>query len=318
MKNKNNKKAFGTVQATIISVIIIAVAFGILLIFLRYLPYRQMADREACHDSVILRSNQLLGGLVESGKAIVPLKCKTQYITIKTSDKEKIKRIIADQMYDCWWMLGEGKYDFFPWTTSHKLGYGLTASPCMICSVIKFEGQAKNIENIDIVDYLVTHIVPGKNETYADYFLGQENTVLPAELNVNNISTDKDYAILFMGIKGQEVMNTLKKDASLASLLAAGGTVTAISMGGPLVRKALLNVGKSAVKLVVAHPIGALVTVGIAVVGIIGPQIGAQIRHGYVAVQRCDGSREGCYNLILMPFEAENITRSCTNIESIL
>ena len=309
---KRGKKGVGTIQATIISVIIIAIAFGILIIFLRYIPYKDMAAREACHDSVVLRSSQLFGNLVEPGKAVVPLKCETKYVTINTNDEEKIKRIIADEMYDCWWMLGEGKYDFFPESNSHKLGYGLTATPCVVCSVIKFEGPAKDVGNIDMLSYLNNHIVPGENMTYIDYFLGQK-TILPAELNISQISTSQDYTILFMGIKGQRIMESLKNEAFAALGLGTTASASAIAIGGAggikVLWKAISKVGKFAI----GHPL--ISSIVLASIGV--SMAGTQIRHGYIAVHRCDGSREGCFSLILVPFEAGNITRSCSSIESI-
>ena len=100
------RKKGATVQTIIISIIILVTSAAIIFFFLKAFPYKETIDKEACHQSVILRNNALLKG--EFGLEI-PLNCKTQRIKISSTNEESIKREIADAMYDCWWMLGEGK-----------------------------------------------------------------------------------------------------------------------------------------------------------------------------------------------------------------
>ncbi len=335
-----NKKAAGLVQATIISLIILVVGAAVILIFLHYFPFTQIVDKEACHNSVILRSQKL-------GEMLVPLKCKTQYITIDTSDEEKIKRIIADAMYDCWWMLGEGRYDFFPEKESVNFGLHKLESSCVICSVIKFSDKVKKENlNINIVEYLNNHIIPGKNITYVQYFSNSNETIRPADLKLApTISTSKDYAIVFMGVKSPELWEPVVKDLGIlvggaflfgASSGAATGSLTkgivggfrgvgkliqflkpikTISTQGIMITETGARIPLAETTMTVASKAGitALVALGITMIA----QTGVTIWNQQIAATYCDGSKKGCFSLILTPLEASNITKYCTSIESI-
>jgi hypothetical protein len=179
-----------TTQAVIISVVILLLTAAVLFYFFKMLPYKETVDREACHQSVLLRSQEIVG--MEPGQLFkVPLNCKTQEIEIDSTNPDFIKREIANAMYDCWWMLGEGKMNFFSngWTKD---------SYCMVCARIKFsEATQKKIKEIKDLDfYLQETQIPKKNMTYAEYFTTED---APQQMKESStvLDTGKEYLITY-------------------------------------------------------------------------------------------------------------------------
>lgn len=290
----NNKRGV-TVQSTIIGIIIVIISAAVIFLFLKAVPFQETIDKEACHNSVILRSQSLIG--YEPGKQIVPLSCKTQDIKIETSSDDVIKQEIANQMYDCWWMLGEGKLDFMPdeglrdVQINWENGIYTTKANCIICSTIKFGDNAKG-KQLDLVNYIADTQVPSKNITYLEYFTQQKGVTLPIGVEVNKVDTNNDYAIIFMNIKGGSYWNAIK---------AAGGLIGGGAIAG-------FKIGKGWQGAAIGAGIGSILS-----------QLNAikEYDNARVAATRCDGSYEGCSNLFLIPLTATDLTTTCNNIESI-
>ena len=114
------KKAELTTQQIVILIILI-VSFAILLYFFLRLNLQKETDSELCHNSVIMRSKALIS------ESSVPLNCKTSYVCItadgtcesmtnpeiiKVKTKDELFNSLAEEMRNCWWMLGEGKVDY--------------------------------------------------------------------------------------------------------------------------------------------------------------------------------------------------------------
>lgn len=179
-----------TTQAVIISAVILLLTAAVLFYFFKILPYKETIDKEACHQSVLLRSQEILG--LQPGQVLkVALNCKTQEIEIDSTNSDFIKREIANAMYDCWWMLGEGEKNFFSrgWTKD---------SYCVICARINFsettQKKFSEIKNFDI--YLAETKVPKKNITYAEYFTTVEAPLEIQEGSIN-LDTKKEYLITY-------------------------------------------------------------------------------------------------------------------------
>ena len=290
-----------TPESLIVGIIILVIGAAVIFFFIQSFPFRETIDKEACHQSVILRSQSLIGW--EPGKTIVPLNCKTQELKIKTGDEDVIKREIANQMYDCWWMLGEGKLDFFSdeqlsdVQISWQQSLYTAKSNCVICSVVQFDDNAKG-KNIDVLSFMDQMKIPAKNITYLEYFTGQQGTKLPTGVEINKVDTNQDYAILYTSIKGGSYWNAVKADLASIGVGALAG----------------VKIGK------LAGPEGMLI--GGAVGGSIGSFIGKlnaikELGNARVAATRCDGEMKGCTNLVLIPLTTKDLTTACQNIESI-
>lgn len=288
-----DKRGQLTVQSMLIGIIVIVLVAAIIFFFIKAFPFIETVDKESCHQSVVLRSQSIAG--IEPGKALAPLNCKTQDIKIDSGNEQFINREIANSMYDCWWMLGEGKLNFFGDESFRDVRITWNEGPytaranCIICSTIKFSEAAKN-KNLDTVSYIAETKIPSKDITYLEYFT-QPGTKLPTGVSVNKVDTNQDYAIVFMNIKGGSYWNAIKA----AGGLMGGGAIVGFKIGGLQ---------------------GAAIGAGI---GDILNQLNAIKEYGNarVAATRCDGSYEGCSNLMLIPLNAQSLTTACNNIESI-
>ena len=293
-----NKKG-ATVQAIIISIIIILLSGAIIFLFFRFLPYKEMIDKEACHQSVILRSQSIAG--FEPGKHLVPLNCKTQEIEISSTNEQFIAREISNAMYDCWWMLGEGKYDFFSDPSWQEIviefgtAQGTAKANCVVCSIIKFTEnvQDKNLR-IDVAEFMESTKIPTKNITYLEYLAGQEDVRLPTGLEIEKIDTSQEYAIVFIGIRGGNFWSGLISGVGGGAIV---GAISGLAFGGP-------------------HPyLIAATTVAGDVLGKLNAI--KEFQNARIASVRCDGEKKGCFILYLIPLTVKDLSMTCQNIESI-
>ncbi len=168
----------------LITIIILIISFVIILLFFFVLNPGSEAAQQACKNSVALRGTEL-------GEA-TKLECKTQQIcisggeeceysskdvrTIRVKDREEILSALSDLMYDCWWMMGEGKVDYAP------RGYGFEEKYCHICNTIKFDEVVKENENWNTIGmkelyyYLQNKRIKDNDQSYL-YFLYKVNSL---------------------------------------------------------------------------------------------------------------------------------------------
>jgi len=155
-----NKRGF-TMMDAIIALVCVALFLIIMVLFFGGIPWFDTIDREACHNSIIQRATFNFGPL-ETGKTTIPLKCKTEKICItesgedceefpkptiknpvtevKISSGENSRVAVMDQlaesMYQCHKMLGEGKVNFMSREALDK-------NYCLVCTRIAFDDDIK-------------------------------------------------------------------------------------------------------------------------------------------------------------------------------
>lgn len=190
-----DKKGDISVGVFVTTALIIA-GFGILLYFGYQAITTGQADKEVCHQTVVLRATS-----PQIGQNYVPLKCKTEKICVTTglfagkctdfgSEKgityakvksvEDVEKLVAQSIIDCYSMMGEGKVSIFSQYIAQTYGLGSVYPSCIMCSRIAFDkeklGKAGiDLSTMDLVNYMRTHLLPGKDVTYYDYLAG-ENT----------------------------------------------------------------------------------------------------------------------------------------------
>ncbi|UCD21150.1 MAG: hypothetical protein JSW08_01225 [archaeon] len=284
-------------QAVLIGLIILIVGAALLLIIFMRIPYKSTSEKEACHQSVLLRSKSILG--LEPGQSLVPLNCRTQNITISTRSEAIISREIANEMYGCKWMFsGEDgtPLDFFGegfWRTLGIPGAGTAKSACVICTIIEFDENLKERPmDIDFLRYIEKTKIPEKNITYLDYFTGQENSNFPEQVSGAKIRTSQDYAIVYMGIKGGGFGEALRTTIGTTVV----GGVVGLAFGGP--KGALIGAGIGLALQLILQPI-------------------TQLTSSHAAAVHCDGERKGCVTLHLVPYSADSLSSICQKIDSI-
>lgn len=173
-----NKKGELTTQQIVILIVLI-ISFAVILYFIFRLSPAQTADKEVCHNSVIMKKS----ALVVKGSA--PLNCRRSYvcltqdgtceglsnpIVISAKTKEDVYNAVAGQMSDCWWMFGEGKIDYVGGDLTHN-------NYCSICSQVLFDDSLKNIDEFkdgniskeEIYKYMANTKMPNSDITYLDY-----------------------------------------------------------------------------------------------------------------------------------------------------
>lgn len=195
MIGKEERLGFSFVSGALLSVIIAVVGFGILLLFLLGIDFYEFGVDETCKLSVLTRATLPGGYGVKEG---VPLKCTTKKICItdslfgkceqfvgrdnvekvilRGSDVEKareIEKVVAENMYACWKMMGEGKLDL-----AGRANVLKDAEPvCVICDRVALDddfresGEFENVmKNVDINSYLENRKVPNGEISYLSAF----------------------------------------------------------------------------------------------------------------------------------------------------
>ncbi len=247
-KKRVNKRGELTSRQIVIIVILI-ISFAVIMLFYFRFDWKSETDKELCYNSVVNR------GLIPVGKEMTSLNCKTQQICltmggecldapsnakeIKVKNEEEIIKEIANEMYDCWWMMGSGEINY-------AAGLDYKTVYCAICSNIYFDEeiqkQSSTINYGKLYSYLASENIPNKKQTYAEYLydtnnlqeIGKKEIAKRRSLFSANIETNKHYAIV-TGIMEEETMAKLVKDAAIGGGVGAViGTVVAANFWNPV------------------------------------------------------------------------------------
>ena len=196
-KNKKREKGIKNTKlgeittSQIVMIILLVVGFAIIIFFIIQLAWSGQVNEQVCHESVVLR-----GTLPSVTQGYIPLKCMTDKVCITSStfgscsafegvkgvtkvrissDNEKarkdIERTITQEIYNCWTMMGEGKLSLFSQALAQTYGIGTVYPTCMLCSRIAFDAASLektgvDLSKIDVLEYMMSHKVPGKNVSY--------------------------------------------------------------------------------------------------------------------------------------------------------
>lgn len=202
-----------------IGVVILLIAAFCIVLFLYYqFNWKGTMNKQTCHNSVVLRATS---PTFQGSKVLeVPLRCETNKICIAKEKQQRcssaygdktqvdtrvvknqmdVKRIVADAIFDCWAMMGEGKLDVFSREFTLK-GYSVS---CVECAKIAFDDSIKNDSKFDyitqFVNYLFTERVQGADINYSEYLFGNKEP--PRQNNIGAIdqfTTNKSYSIIFV------------------------------------------------------------------------------------------------------------------------
>jgi len=193
-----NKKA-SVNWSVFLEVVTIAASFLIILFLYYQFYWKGEINKQTCHESVILKAS--MPNILDRKSVDLPLRCKTEKICItnkfvggecegfarekninnvrvsgnKEKQLEKIKEIIANSIYDCWSMMGEGKVNVFSRAFEEKK----YSSKCVICARIDFDKELKEELKGDysrgmpgISLYLDNKEIPNKGMNYSEFLTG--------------------------------------------------------------------------------------------------------------------------------------------------
>lgn len=202
-------------------VTIILLIFGFVLVLIIYstLNLGEQSDKELCHASVIARGT---APSEFNTKNYIPLKCKTgkicitdksvgkgdcslelgeDYVTVRVSSnpekqEQEIKKIISDEMVDCWSMMGEGKIQVF----TNDFNLVKHTQKCSVCTRISFDKSIKNKKQDiqGLVYYQMTNNISDRGISYWD-FLTHNLDKRGYNSNFDRMSTEQK-AIIFMEV----------------------------------------------------------------------------------------------------------------------
>lgn len=264
--------------------IILVVSFVVIMGFwyLVFSSYQGRLDKDSCRVSILSRGTF---NYKEIGMGMVPLKCKTERICITSKGggrclnqfgvpnknnpitfielsgnndtaKYQIVETFANSMYDCHWMLGEGKVVFLP-SDLPKQRY------CIICSNIAFDdneerGKEIFLENITFMDLLVfldfhenldgesffEFIYGEKNieklndfiDLYKDELIKNENEINPEQVSRlsfynSPISPTTNNAIVVQIIRASDWKRAAAFWGTAGGVATAGGIILAFASG---------------------------------------------------------------------------------------
>ena len=212
LNSRMNKKGDISISM-VVTIIISVIGFAILLYFFYQLGFTGMVNRETCHQSVVIRATiPTFAGLQTYGT----LKCKTDKIcitsgliggackefkdaggvtTVKVKSVTDIEKTIAQNIIDCWGMMGEGKVSIFSQWVAERYGFGKVYPSCVICSRIAFDldGLKKagiteeGLKSVNVENYMQTRLIPNKDVTYYEYLAGKGLAKISIESNLVNI-----------------------------------------------------------------------------------------------------------------------------------
>ncbi|MBI2632234.1 hypothetical protein HYW75_04475 [Candidatus Pacearchaeota archaeon] len=277
---KINKRGEIEVEQTI-KFVLPVLAFLIVLGFLAYLGFKEAAQEDICHLTVISR-----GTSPQAVQAEIPLKCTTKKICLTDGkgkcdeslageenldiiklpkDSRKAARIIEEtsvaSMYNCWKMMGEGKVDIFG---NYLISRGLRpveGPTCVICSRVAIDkGISQSIINdVNLHEYMRSNKVPGGDKTYLQSFTDSSFNTYPyvstksfqdklntiKDENIEEVhASGREIGLVFMQIKAPKISEAVGNLGSDA-LFSAGGAFMVSSVKGT---SGIISLGKLGLK----------------------------------------------------------------------
>lgn len=336
----------------LIGIILAVMGFLVVLGFLYGFDFLGFSEEEACRLSVLTRATS-----PELAQSAVPLKCETKKIcltargggdcsqnlagenpeVIKLSGDDiakEIAKVSADEMLNCWKLMGEGRLDLFG-KFSDKVGLTTAQPACVICSRIAVdESVSKDVlERVDINRYMRENEVKGSGRNYI-YAFTSGGVVSYASRDLVTESAFKEFSDdgenRAKDVDGNEiVIRGDKENRELAivftqfippdtgevldNMLKFGGTVAGATFlspaGGPVARFIVANPGTSALAAIAVAVVGG----GYGYYNSYQGQLAAAGYCGKFTSNREDA--EGCSMVQGINYRAEDINALCPQIQ---
>ena len=249
-----NKKAL-TVKL-IIGLIILIVSFGIIALFFATYGFPEEIDKEACHQSVIYKAS--VPDIDGKDVLDLPLNCKTEkicismdkngncdedfrgekYDTKKVSDdagqrEQDMRKIFADAMAECWWMMGQGKAQVFTRGTRKN-------NDCVLCTRLAFDKDLKTDliappyggKIRGLTKYMISNNALSSEKTYWQYITNSESNFrmgYDESKDVIDLNVHPQKVIVFAETKPGSYLDLLIGTAATGGV--AGGILAGATVG---------------------------------------------------------------------------------------
>ena len=284
----------------IVKLIIPIIAFIIVVGWLMYVGLQDLKKDDICHASVLGRAQ------TKSLGEVAPLKCevnkfcvsdsngkceevfvgeKINKISLSSKETEALdttQRLIAERMYRCWKVMGEGKLDLFG-NFGTSIGWDSAKPLCVICSRIAYDfkdntAKERLFRNMNLEKYLAENIpIDEEDITYTQAFLNDPNFpagyVVPSPESLEeqeelyrelqssgaeliDLTSKDDMAVVFMQIKTPKYSDALKKIGEISAGVSASSFMLPVIGSGIGPGGAVLGAKASAVVTISALALG--------------------------------------------------------------
>jgi hypothetical protein len=340
----------------LVTIILLIIGFAILLFIFYQINWTGQIDKEVCHQSVILRATSPM-----ETQNFIPLKCRTSKICAtsgivggkceddfentkgitkaKVESVSQVEKLVAQEVVDCWTMMGEGKVSVFSQYWAERFGIGEVYPSCVICSRIAFDGNLDlELGEMDVLDYMKIHRIPDGNVSYYEYLTEEGGRIsVDGSLEVPDIV--EEGGELTVNPDGSDIIYFDDLEDTFVEEEKEEMAILFMQISAPTHQDSLLNVGKGVLGLGIAggHFIGPSLTwklvkaVGLKgglytlVAAIVGAGV-QQVNVGYnrgvtsgycgdISVGR--DAREGCSVVRTIKYNEEEINKYCSVLESI-
>lgn len=178
MVNKVGSEKYYIIISLILGLMVLSL--GLFFIFNEFFTEGEI-DWQRCRQSILLRAaSPDLKELGTDLKGVLPLKCKTEVVTIDSVEPEEVYGKISEAVASGWYMFGEGKLDFVHRDILANEVY------CMVFARIRFNSESIEKFNEELAsssnpdadkkkftegfyDYYLSTKVPGGSRIYNDY-----------------------------------------------------------------------------------------------------------------------------------------------------
>jgi len=152
----------------IIAILVIAII--LIYIGMNLIPTLSKAsDKSSCKNWANMQSRASIAGV--QLPSLLESPCVTSLGEIDTDKEAIVYNQLANSMYDCWDMYGEGKLDFFS-----DFDWGSSDTHCLVCEEIEIKkGLDFTVDLDEFEEYLSNNNPPNHAQTYSEFFLGAEN-----------------------------------------------------------------------------------------------------------------------------------------------
>lgn len=330
----------------IIGIVLAIIGFIIILAFATQLGTEDYSTDEICRLSVLSRATaaEAIPGVQQN----IPLKCTTKKICL-TATKEgecsqfvgekdvvniqlpavkdqqsadqqarEIERVLAQSMYDCWNIMGQGKLDLFS-SIKGEVGFKLKDSKCVVCSRVALASDISDpvLKKVDVDTYMAENVVPGTDKTYISslsdgatetYTKVDESTFKQnSDVQIGGTSTN-EMAFVFMQIKSKSFLDVMKTQAQVLGIVGGGAFVARPSTVLEAGRFVFSKTGLAVIGVAAAADAGVVAYTTLrnqeAVAGYCGP-----------FVSKSDSEAQGCSLVQGIPYSVKDIDTLCGTIE---
>ncbi len=219
-----------------------------MLILKNFIPIFSTNERETCKSSILAYTRSDFFSIDEIAKkcvpniiiingtriirngVLMPIRTTNSYEKKYEVDKQILMQVLADELYECWYLFSRGGVDF-------KIKGTLQDHAALLCSVfniknIKIKSKQKTLRDKtitldELIKFLKTKKVPDKEYSYYDYINPNDKNrifIYSGELDPNKINSigeigEGQYYLYYIALKKFSYSKWIKESKTYGYLL---------------------------------------------------------------------------------------------------